>query len=98
MLTIGVAALLFYFLLSIFGVLRRPRLPLQTKSVLLILSAVVMGAGAVETPQRALVLSLTVGGALGLLALALSFRRATRGDRQAWVVVAGVFCMLLAPA
>ena len=97
-LTIGVAALLFYFLLSIFGVLRRPKLPLQTKSVLLILSAVVMGAGAVETPQRALALSLTVGGALGLLALVLSFRRALRGDRQAWVVVAGVFCMLLALA
>ena len=82
-LTIGVAALLFYQLLSVLGVLRLPRLLFQTKFVLLILSAVVMTAGAVETPQRALALSLTVGGALGLLALVFSFRRALRGDRQA---------------
>ena len=97
-LTIGVAALLFYQLLLILGVLRRPKLPRQTKLGLLMLSVIVMVTGVVETPQRALALSLMVSGALGLSALALSFRRALRGDRQAWVVVAGVFFMLLALA
>ena len=95
-LTIGIAALLFYLLLSILGLLRRPQLPRRIKVILLGLSAMVIAAGAAQTPLRALTLSLTVGGMLGLLAFAFSFRHALRGDRQAWVMVAGVFCMLLA--
>lgn len=95
-LTIGIAALLFYLLLSILGLLRRPRLPRRIKMILLGLSTMVITAGAAQTPLRALALSLTVGGMLGLLAFAFSFRHALRGDRQAWVMVAGVFSMLLA--
>ena len=97
-LTIGIAALLFYLLLSILGLLRRPQLPRRIKMILLVLSAMVIAAGAAQTPLRALTLSLTVGGMLGLLAFAFSFRHALRGDRQAWGVVAGVFFMLLALA
>ena len=97
-LTVGIAALLFYLLLAILGLLRRPGLPRRIKVALLGLSAIVAATGATQTPLRGLALSLSVGGALGGLALVFSLRRALRGDRQAWVMVAGVFFMLLALA
>lgn len=94
----GVSVLLAYLLFSILGILRSPS---SQRRALLLLAGVaggVMALGWALSPQQSLMLSLAGAGLLGLVALVLSLRSALRGDRLAWVAVAGVVFMLIAIA
>jgi GGDEF domain-containing protein len=94
----GVSVLLAYLLFSILGILRSPS---SQRRALLLLAGVaggVMALGWALSPQQSLMLSLAGAGLLGLAALVLSLRSALRGDRLAWVAVAGVVFMLIAIA
>lgn len=93
-----VSVLLAYLLFSILGILRSPS---SQRRALLLLAAVaggVIALGWALSPQQSLMLSLAGAGLLGLAALVLSLRSALRGDRLAWVAVAGVVFMLIAIA
>ena len=94
----AVSALLAYLLFSMLGILRQPETRRRSITALAALAAVVMMAGWLLPPLQALALGTAMACLLGLVALVLSVRSALRGDRLAWVAVAGVFFMLVALA
>jgi GGDEF domain-containing protein len=94
----GVSVLLAYLLFSILGILRSPA---SQRRALLLLAGVaggVIALGWALSPQQSLMLSLAGAALMGFAALVLSLRSALRGDRLAWVAVAGVVFMLIAIA
>lgn len=93
-----VSVLLAYLLFSILGILRSPS---SQRRALLLLAGVaggVIALGWALSPQQSLMLSLAGAALMGFAALVLSLRSALRGDRLAWVAVAGVVFMLVAIA
>ncbi|CAN7294367.1 diguanylate cyclase domain-containing protein [Polaromonas sp. LjRoot131] len=93
-----VSVLLAYLLFSILGILRSPA---SQRRALLLLAGVaggVIALGWALSPQQSLMLSLAGAALMGCAALVLSLRSALRGDRLAWVAVAGVVFMLIAIA
>lgn len=93
-----VSVLLAYLLFSILGILRGPS---SQRRALLLLAGVaggVIALGWALSPQQSLMLSLAGAALMGFAALVLSLRSALRGDRLAWVAVAGVVFMLVAIA
>jgi GGDEF domain-containing protein len=93
-----VSVLLAYLLFSILGILRSPA---SQRRALLLLAGVaggVIALGWALSPQQSLMLSLAGAALMGFAALVLSLRSALRGDRLAWVAVAGVVFMLVAIA
>jgi GGDEF domain-containing protein len=93
-----VSVLLAYLLFSILGILRSPSSQRRALALLAALAALVIALGWVLAPQQSLMLSLAAAALLGLAALVFSLRSAQRGDRLAWVAVAGVLFMLVAIA
>jgi len=93
-----VSVLLAYLLFSILGILRSPSAQRRALALLAALAALVIALGWVLSPQQSLMLSLAAAALLGLAALVFSLRSAQRGDRLAWVAVAGVLFMLVAIA
>jgi GGDEF domain-containing protein len=94
----GVSVLLAYLLFSILGILRSPASQRRAGALLAALAALVIALGWALSPQQSLMLSLAAAALLGFAALAFSLRSALRGDRLAWVAVAGVLFMLVAIA
>lgn len=94
----GVSVLLAYLLFSILGILRSPSSQRRALLLLAAVAALVIALGWALSPQQSLMLSLAGAGLLGFAALVLSLRSALRGDRLAWVAVAGVVFMLVAIA
>lgn len=93
-----VSAFMAYLLFSIVGALRRRK----TRRVIQVtLAAMVLGGVAIgwqlPAPQS-LALGLGMACLLGVVALAAALRSAYRGERLAWIAVAGVFFMLVAIA
>lgn len=93
-----VSILLAYLLFSILGILRNPASQRNAVALLAALAALVIALGWALSPQQSLMLSLAAAALLGFVALAFSLRSALRGDRLAWVAVAGVLFMLVAIA
>lgn len=93
-----VSVLLAYLLFSILGILRSPSSQRRALALLAALAALVIALGWALAPQQSLMLSLAAAALLGFAALAFSLRSAQRGDRLAWVAVAGVLFMLVAIA
>jgi GGDEF domain-containing protein len=93
-----VSVLLAYLLFSILGILRSPSSQRRAVALLAALAVLVIALGWELSPQQSLMLSLAAAALLGLAALAFSLRSALRGDRLAWVAVAGVLFMLVAIA
>lgn len=93
-----VSVLLAYLLFSILGILRSPSSQRRALALLAALAALVIALGWALAPQQSLMLSLAAAALLGLAALVFSLRSAQRGDRLAWVAVAGVLFMLVAIA
>jgi len=93
-----VSVLLAYLLFSILGILRNPTAQRRALMLLAAVAALVIALGWALSPQQSLMLSLAGAALMGFVALALSLRNALRGDRLAWVAVAGVVFMLVAIA
>ena len=93
-----VSVLLAYLLFSILGILRSPSSQRRALLLLAAVAALVIALGWALSPQQSLMLSLAAAALMGFVALALSLRSALRGDRLAWVAVAGVVFMLVAIA
>jgi len=91
-----VSVLLAYLLFSILGILRNPASQRRALLLLAAFAALVIALGWALNPRESLMLSLAAATLLGFTALALSLRSALRGDRLAWVAVAGVMFMLVA--
>ncbi|EJL86795.1 GGDEF domain-containing protein [Polaromonas sp. CF318] len=91
-----VSVLLAYLLFSILGILRSPSSQRRALLLLAGVAVLVIGLGWAVSPQQSLMLSLAAAALMGFVALALSLRSALRGDRLAWVAVAGVVFMLVA--
>lgn len=98
LLSIVVSLTLFYLLLSVLALLRVAAFRRRVMAALAVLAIVAMAVCSLLPPVQALQLGLTVCAVAGLVALVFSFRSALRGDRLAWVLLAGVVCMLLAVA
>jgi GGDEF domain-containing protein len=94
----AVATILALMLLSLLGLLRERPVAMRAFGALLALDVVVLGAGWLLPAPAALALGSAVAFSLGAVMLALVLRRARRGDRQAWMTVAGVSCMLVSLA
>ena len=92
----GVSAVLVYFLLTMLGLFPQPELRRRAIAALTVLTVAVVLAGWSLSPQQALALGLAQAWLLGVVALIASVRSAMRGDRLAWVAVAGVLFMLVA--
>ncbi len=93
-----VSAFLAYLLFSIVGAFSSPQARQRTQMAL---AALALGGGAVSwllLPMQALALGVGIACSLGGVALFVALRSAYRGDRLAWVAVAGVFFMLVAVA
>ena len=96
--SVVISALLAYLLLYVLGILRQREVARRAGLALACVTALVLAGSWWLAPFRAQALGTAIACLIGLAALALSVRRALRGDRLAWVVVTGVFFMLLAIA
>ena len=96
--SIAVAAPLFYMFLSILGVLRTTPVRQRAMAALTVMAVTIMTTSGVLPASQALQLGLMTCGLAGSMALMFSIRSAMRGDRQAWVLLSGVVCLLLALA
>ena len=94
--SVAVAVPLFYMFLSILGVLRTTPVQQRATAALTVLAVATMALSGLLPASQALQLGLTTCVLAGLVALVFSVRSALRGDRQAWVLLSGVVCMLLA--
>ena len=97
-LTLLVAGFLTYQLLITMSLLKASGASDRTSYALAGLCAVVLGFGWGLPALQALAVSSAVSCALALMALAICFRHAIKGERLAWVAVASVFCILVALA
>ncbi|MBX3587600.1 MAG: GGDEF domain-containing protein [Ramlibacter sp.] len=91
-----VASLLVYMLLSMLGLLRQPSAARRARAALAGLTAAVLLVGWVLPSDQALVLSVVISTAMGVVALGVAVRNARRGERLTWAAVAAVFFMLVA--
>lgn len=96
--SVAVAVPLFYMFLSILGVLRTTPVRQRVMAALTVLAVATMTMSCMLPASQALQLGLMTCWLAGLMALVFSIRSAMRGDRQAWVLLSGVVCMLLALA
>lgn len=92
------ATVLGHMLLTMLGLLRDPAVEGRVRGGLALLAATVLVFGWLIDPTQALLLSSLVAAAVGAVMLAICVRLAHRGDRQAWLTVAGVACMMVAVA
>lgn len=93
-----VSALLVYFFFATLGLLHQPKIRRRTALALLALAVAAIVTGWPMPPTSALTASIAMACLLGALALALSLRSAWDGERLGWVMVSGVFFMLVAIA
>lgn len=96
--SVVVSASLAYLLLYVLGILRQREVARRAGLALAGVTALVLAGSWWLEPLQAQALGTAIACLIGLAALALSLRRALRGDRLAWMVVVGVFFMLLAIA
>lgn len=92
------ATFLGLMLLHELGLLRGAETWRRVRSRVLVLAALVLGAGWLVSARDALALSSIVAFCIGLAGLAVAARSAQRGDRLAWLAVVGVIFMLVAIA
>lgn len=95
---IGVSTFLAYLLFSIVGALASHQARQFTLLALATLALVGVAVVWLLPPMQALALGVGIACLLGGVALGVALRSAFRGDRLAWVMVAGVFFMLIAIA
>ena len=93
-----VSALLVYFFFVTLGLLHQPKTRRRLVWALPALAAAVVLSGSMMPPRQALATGIAMACLLGTLALALSVRSAWHGERPGWVMVSGVFFMLVAIA
>lgn len=93
-----VSALLIYFFFTTLGLLRQPETRRRLASALLALADVVVFSGWLMSPRQALMAGIGMACLMGMLALALSLRSAWQGERLGWLIVSGIFFMLVAIA
>ena len=96
--SVVVSALLAFLLLYVLGFLRQREVARRAGLVLGGVTALVLAGSWWLAPLQAQALGTATACLIGLAGLALSVRSALRGDRLAWVVVIGVFFMLVAIA
>lgn len=92
----AVSSFLAYLLLEILGSLRHPRSRRASLIALAVLTIVTVVAADLMPASQAKAMGVTSACVLALAGLVLSVRNALRGDTLAWVVVLGVFSMLVA--
>jgi GGDEF domain-containing protein len=88
------SVLLGHLVLAMIGHLRDPDIARRCLRALYGTGLVVLVGGWAATPWQAFTLSSFAGFTVGALALALAFRRASRGDRLAGLAIAGVVSLV----
>lgn len=96
--SVVVSASLAYLLLYLLGILRQREVARRAGLAVAGVTALVLAGSWWLEPFQAQALGAVMACLIGLAALALSIRRALRGDRLARMVVMGIFFMLLAIA
>ena len=91
-----VSSFLAYLLLAMLGSLRQRNVKRAAIGTLALLSAGTTSIGFLLPASQAQALAVTTAAVLALAGLVLSLRNASRGDRQGWMVVVGVFSMTIA--
>jgi len=92
------AVLLGLMLMTELGLLREADVARRIRRRMLAVAVVTLVAGWLLSPRSALALSSVVAFGIGLAGLLVAIRGGRRGDRLAWIAVAGVVFMLAAIA
>jgi len=94
--TLVVSVVLTYLLFAVLGLTRSHRMRQPTLAALCGLLLLALVWGWQLAPKDFLIMGTAIASLLGLIALAVTVKKAWSGDRLAWAVVFAICCMLVA--